>query len=144
MSLIVNVANTQDNSNIILIELTKSVYINWDNASHTIVEDELFFELKKKPNSMLLECMRDTTLTKAIICGVNSLSNEEQQVMKKGDLAFLVLDKIYDIPYYAVLEVQLDSFSCLCKHPDYLIYLLNKNRSDYVNKIRDFINNGKG
>lgn len=128
--------------NTVLIEINNCVKFRWSNDDFCIVKDNLFYETKEKINDLelcLLDGICDRKKTPALMCGMNYRRNNKKRNLKKGDLAFLMLDEIYNIPYYKVFDVELDSYDGLCKYPDFLIYVLDKNRGCFKNKLEMYL-----
>ncbi len=121
-----------ENKNI-LIDLGDSFKFNWDSDKKIVVSDFLLDEIKKdynKKRNVLINKINNESSTNHMICGSN-------QKLKKGDLAFLLIDKIENIKYYEVFGIQMDTFITGCYYPEYLIKFINNERDFIQKKLRD-------
>lgn len=121
----------------ILVNLSNEVSFKWSNVSHEIVEDKLFLKIKKQFSQHYLSIVEDisnTTLTKAIEC-------TSHRQLPIGDLAFLLIDKINNIPYFSVLGTQLDAFTNGCEYPKSLFDYLKFNRLEAKSKLKVYLEN---
>lgn len=121
----------QINRDVILVEVTNDKYLNWDNCKYEIVKDKFWIELKKDYLSNkveYIELIEDTTNTDAYICGL-------RKNLVKGDIAFLIIDEVDNIPLFSVFDIQFDVFDNNCKYPNGLFSSLNKKRSFFKSKL---------
>ncbi len=125
----------QVNRDVILIEVINDKYLNWDNCKYEIVKDKFWIELKKDyllNKVKYIELIEDTNSTNAYICGL-------RKNLVKGDIAFLIIDEVDNIPFFSVFHVQWDVFNNNCKYPDGLFSSLNKKRSFFKSKLLEYL-----
>ncbi len=110
--------------NTILIDLGDSFKFNWNSHEKIIIDDSLLDKIKKnynKKRNILIDKISDKTSTSYIICGSN-------QKLKKGDFAFLLIDRIENIKYFDVFGIQMDTFIIGCHYPEHLIEFIDNER----------------
>ncbi len=125
----------QINRDVIFIEVINDKYLNWDNCKYEIVKDKFWIELKKDYLSNkveYIELIEDTTNTDAYICGL-------RKNLVKGDIAFLIVDEVENIPYAYVFKTQWDVFYLNCKYPGGLFSSLNNNRYHFKSKLLEYL-----
>lgn len=86
------------NSSIQLIVLNGEIMLHWDNTKSEIVDDELWEKSKKlysKNRRFLIQEVSNKERTKAEVCEVKGK-------LSKGQMAFIVLDQMEEIPYAMV------------------------------------------
>jgi len=123
--------HNQINRDVILIEVINDKYLNWDNCKYEIVKDKFWIELKKDyllNKVKYIKLIEDTTNTDAYICGL-------RKNLVKGDIAFLIIDEVDNIPLFSVFDIQFDVFDNNCKYPNGLFSSLNKKRSFFKSKL---------
>lgn len=108
------VATTVETKNsgdsIILIQLSDSIQFHWDNRKYVIIDDRLFRRAAmafRKNKDIVVEQIINEEKTSARVCGM-----ERNLVI--GDLAFLLIDEIENIPHIDALHVQWDAFDFEC------------------------------
>lgn len=85
-----------------LIEINSEIKFNWDNSTSKIVEDELWNNLKtlyQTHKRTLIKEVGNHEITSAKVCKV-------KDKLTKGQMAFIVLDQLEDIPYALVFRSQ--------------------------------------
>ena len=92
--------------NMIRVQLADDIIFHWNNNTSKIKKDKYFqnivdhFQEKKE---YLVALFLDTTSTPAVVCGFDSN-------LVIGDLVFLLIEEIVDIPWASVFYFQLDCF----------------------------------
>jgi hypothetical protein len=123
-------------SNINPIRFDKSgVIFNWDNSKSEIVNDVLYKKLVvrfKNDKSYLIEQISNITKTSAIACG-------KKEALVIGDLAFLLLDKIKGLPFFAVTGFQCDSFKPGCAYPVGYFEIIKAHRLEIAEKVKNYL-----
>jgi len=124
---IISIENTNTatliSDSLVYIDLGENVIFQWNNNSSEILYDSLYqkivddFFYKQK---YIITLILDTSITPAIICSYN-------KNLRVGDLVFLLLDNICDIPFFVIFKRQLD-FSYDCRYPLGLIETITFNR----------------
>ena len=106
----------------VLIKFDKNIMLNWDNKTGRIKEDSLFnkiisdFENNKY---VLINKLADTSETKAMTCHKN---------LVVGDLAFLIIDKVKQLPFFEITKVQCDHFTNECPYPEGYFEVIGRDR----------------
>jgi len=107
-----------------------SIKVNWSKEKSEIIKDSLYNETisskKKKDFIFLARLITDISTSDISYCKTNKR-------LKKGDLAFILIDKVYGLPYYQITGMQCDYFENGCPYPVGLFEAINKDR----NKTRD-------
>ncbi|MBI3134971.1 MAG: hypothetical protein HYZ14_09900 [Bacteroidetes bacterium] len=117
------------------IELSKDLKISWDNNTHKIAHDAKWFKIENNPakyKQTLIALITDTTQTLAYGCPTI-------RFLRKGQLAFLILDELNSIPYFEVFGVQFDVFIEGCEYPFDLIEYLLKEREMVQAKVNAYL-----
>ena len=112
---------------IVYITIGEEIAINWDNQSSSIVEDSLYDSIMERIDSLrtsLVHKISDKETTTAVSCN-------KATPLAKGDIAFILINKIENIPYFEAYGVQWDSYSLDCKYHHGML--------DYVELNRDVI-----
>lgn len=118
---------------IILIEITSNIKFHWNNSTSKIVKDSLWKELKAsypKHKKTLIQKVGNHEPTEAKVCYV-------QGTISKGQMAFIVLDKLERIPYAKVFEMQYCVFHIGCPYVEGLIDSVHHNK-DAVQQLMDY------
>jgi hypothetical protein len=111
-------------SNINPIRFDKSgVIFNWDNSKSEIVNDVLYKKL-------VVRFKNDKSY--AIACG-------KKEALVIGDLAFLLLDKIKGLPFFAVTGFQCDSFKPGCAYPVGYFEIIKAHRLEIAEKVKNYL-----
>jgi len=108
--------------NIIRVQLADDIMFHWDNNTCRIKEDKYFQNIVdhfQERKEYLAALFLDTTPSPAVVCGYDSN-------LIIGDLVFLLLDKIVDIPYFYVFHFQFGCFFNNCFYPLGLFNALKK------------------
>lgn len=123
------------NDRIILITINKNYSFNWDNDKSKVVEDSLFNSLVTNFTSVKLD-LADYILnsegTNAVICNSN-------RKIKKGDLVFLVINRIEPLPLLDIFKTQCDVYDNNCPYPTCFIEAIDKDRGSIKSRVKDFL-----
>ena len=124
-------------SSIVLISISDNVQINWDNKSNGFVEDSLLdiaMKVAKTDRQLILDEVLNRDESEARICGLNGN-------LAVGDLAFLLISKTYDLPYFQVFEIQWDTFDAGCAYPSGMLEYIQNHRSEMKEKMEMYFSN---
>lgn len=119
----------------VLISLNDSISFHWDNQKYKFVEDSLWKLLENDYQNLepvLIDLILDTNESQAKICSI-------ERNLYKGDLSFLVLDKINNLPYIDIFHTQWDSFDVDCNYPGGMLWYINKNRSEIKQSVSNYL-----
>lgn len=100
---------------IILVSFSdKDVAFYWNISTGSIVEDSLFKKLKriyKRKRDYLIDQVSDTTRTTASVC------HDLKRKLLMGDMAYLLLDKMENLPFFEITHIQCDVIENDCPSP---------------------------
>ncbi len=113
-----------------LIEINSDIKFNWDNATSKIIKDKLWKKLKtsyQTHKKTLIQEVSNHKLTKAKVCKVKGY-------LTKGQMAFIILDQLEDIPYALIFKAQYCISYLDCPYIGGLIESIkyNKNASEQL------------
>ncbi|NOQ70893.1 MAG: hypothetical protein GQ574_02760 [Crocinitomix sp.] len=111
----------------VLIELNESIQFNWDNSTSQIIEDDLWDRLKgsyENNKRALIHLVNNKEPTQARVCNVHG-------EISKGQMAFIVLDQMEDIPYAQVFKFQYCVVDPSCPYIGGLIESIDSNDKAY-------------
>lgn len=120
-----------------LIEINSDILFYWDNSTSEIVKDELWKKLKTNYYSYkrtLIKEVSNQKLTEAKVCYV-------EDKLTKGQMAFILLDQLDDIPYATVFKTQYCVFHLGCPYVDGLIESIASNRKASEQLMNYFFKN---
>jgi hypothetical protein len=116
------------------IQLIDKLSINWSPVDNDVRQDSLFTHIKaniQENREVLTGLISDTTLSIISACKRGGLH--------KGDIAFMILDKIYHIPYFKVFGVQFDVIDAGCHYPVGLFDYLEANRGAAMERVTSYL-----
>jgi hypothetical protein len=122
-------------ANIVKITFSNGESFNWDNTKSIFIEDSLYSKIVssfKKDHSFLLEEISNVKLADAVICSCH-------RDVVLGDFAFILIDKVENIPFFDIVGVQCDYFEKGCPYPEGYFEAINNNRSIIKNKLKEFL-----
>jgi len=120
---------------LVLVELSEGTSINWSVRSSKIVHDRYFslaekmFPLNKK---ILIDLIADSTETSVTACGID-------RMLTRGELAFLLIDEIKNLPNRSIIDMQFDVLEWNCPYPLYYLDFINHNRVDIRKKVKLYL-----
>lgn len=121
---------------IVLIRFGKSgILFNWNNSTGRIVEDALFHALVlrfKTDKTYLIDQITNLSVTAAIACG-----REDKLLI--GDLAFLIIDKINNLPFFEITNAQCDVFKKGCPYPIGYFDVIKKDRLRIKERVKQYL-----
>lgn len=130
--------NTSNSANNVLVELSSDIKFTWDSANKIIVKDSLFKSIRKDYPSKkikIIELIKDSKATSLKVCSQNL-------TLRKGDLAFLLIEEFELIPYFEIFKLQFDVYEQNCPFPLGLSEYINNNRVEVYSKVKDYILGG--
>lgn len=120
-----------------LIEINPDIIFYWDNSTSEIVKDELWSTLKAnyyKFKRTLINEVSNQKLTEAEVCYVEGK-------LTKGQMAFIALDQLEDIPYFTVFKMQYCVIHLGCPYADGLIESIVHNKKASKQLMKYFYKN---
>jgi hypothetical protein len=127
----------QQFGDVILIHLTKDIYINWSNKTYDVVDDSLSNAIKLNfldKRKTLIDLILNDTKTPAKAC-------YKDMNLAIGDIAILLINKSEHLPFYKVFQIQFDVL--VCKYPFGLFEYFERNRKEAKNKVELYLYNLK-
>jgi hypothetical protein len=124
-----------DTDSVLLIRLSDDISIHWNNKSQDIVNDALLSSIRASFTDIkqnLVDQILNTSVTPARIC-----STKRNLVV--GDMAFLLIDKIKDVPFFQVFGIQCDFFERDCKYPYGMFDYMNNYREEAKSKLELYL-----
>jgi len=121
---------------ITFVTFEKGYTVIWKNLTSQFVEDSSYFALKSRVTNNKMDFVKmilDSTETNAVACSY-------KLHLAKGDLAFIILHKLYNLPLFEIYESQLDVLKYDCPYPDGMFELLHKERKKIYENTRIFFN----
>lgn len=121
---------------LVKVDLGDGIMVSWNRYTSGIQEDSAFAYTKaniERLKFMLVEKIRDTTLTDIKIC-------DFRENLKKGDLAYLLLERTLDggIPFFVVFHMQLDVYEC-SPYPIGFFDYIDDNRGMVSEKVLEYL-----
>lgn len=120
---------------IILVKIDNNLLLNWDNKTGNIVKDKLFNNISlnfKEHSSTIFVNLTNIKTTSAVSCGKNTN-------LVVGDICYLLIDEIKNLPTYEILNAQYDTFNDGCKYPVGLFDAIQKNREKIKSRVIKFL-----
>ena len=109
----------------ILIEFDGGINILWDNVNETIIIDEYYYSLSQEPiNINIVNAISDTSIVSNHVCSKHS-------PLRKGDVAFILLEYSHKIITHQLFNYQWDVLSDTC------LYFYGQ--LDWVEENRDIL-----
>lgn len=124
---------SQDLPEILRVEITDEISLNWNNTKQRYVKDSLFeravinFESEK---DLIINRILSTKRMNAQICGLEGN-------MTLGDLAFVFLDEVERISYSNVFSWQFDFMSDTCAYSTGVLWYLSTHRTEAKRQIEN-------
>jgi hypothetical protein len=122
-----------------LIEISTKMLVHWDAEEERIRQDSLFMHLSRNFEDYkfeLINSISDTSSTRVSAC-------YKQNQIRKGDIAFMVLSEVRDIPLFKVFRVQFDVYDVNCRYPEGLFDYIEENRELVKNQTYEFLSKEK-
>jgi hypothetical protein len=119
-----------------MIELNSEIKFHWNNTTSKIIKDNLWADTQssyERNKVALIKMVRNKELTNAEICLVN-------EPITKGQMAFVVLDELEDIPYAMIFKSQYCVINPGCPYIGGLIQSINNN-TEASNQLMDYFYN---
>lgn len=116
------------------VELSKTITVNWTIKGSKIVQDDVFLKLKANKKNIkfeLYDLVADATPLGFEACF-------RKGIIKKGDVAFYLLDVMYDIPYEGAIGKKFPDFLLSCTPPVGLYDYIDANRDQVSKSLRAF------
>jgi len=116
------------------VQLKNGISFRWSNTKSMIIKDGLLDStLQAYPNikKQLVHQILDNTKVPAMVCTMD-------KNLRKGDLAFLLLLEIGDIPLLKVFQIQWDSYKYNCFYPSGLMKYISNNRKEAKEKLEQY------
>ena len=118
----------------VAIELTKSISFNWSVSQSRIVRDETFNKLKANKKAIKPQLYSMISSDSVIVLNVCF----KKGVVRKGDMAFNLLDALYNVPYAAAFKQKFDLIYPPCTVPDGLYDFIETNRDSIGPWLRTY------
>lgn len=119
---------------IALVTFEKFCTVKWNNQTSQFLEDSSFALLESQiehNSTEFIDIITDLTETDAVACPYN-------QPLRTGDLAFIALNKLRNLPLFEIFETQLDVKYDDCCYSYGIFELLQKNRESVQRNTRAF------
>lgn len=138
MSALVLNANGSERKNVndstLLVNICEGVSVKWNLTNdHVILDDNL--RLIKGNLKLILEILEevgDTTSMNLSVCS-------KDKILVKGDVAFLLLHYLNEIPMYSCTKIQFDFTPPNCFYAEGLLNYVHKNRQLLIGTLKDCI-----
>lgn len=117
-----------------VIALTKNISFNWSNSQSRILRDDTFAKLKANKKAIKPELYSLIQNDSVIVMDVCF----KKGVVRKGDMAFNLLDALYDVPYAAVFKRPFALIYPPCTVPDGLYDFIEENRDSIAPMLRAY------
>lgn len=130
-----NTKNIVTESNgLIKVYFNNTRFILWNKINNKILEDSnyIFFLHDKSLHNNLIQSICDTNNLKVQVCF-------KEKELKKGDIAYIMLDRIYKIPLFNVFNRQFDAYNLNCEYPIDLFNYIENNRLEVKNKLMNYL-----
>ncbi|WP_299117591.1 hypothetical protein [uncultured Winogradskyella sp.] len=117
------------------IYLTKEIVFTWDNEKYQIIENENFDNIKRnivKYQPIIISNISNIEEIDVQVCGSESVK------ITSGIMAFLLLEKLKNIPWYKVFNMQFDTFILPCRIPSGLLEYISKNPNEVTRKLNAY------
>ena len=127
-----SIKSDNSNSDLILIHLRNALKVHWNQEKNDIEEEALFSTIKHNKEKYigdLLTQLSDTSLSINSICKTTGLH--------KGDFAFMIINKMYSIPYIDIFNTQFDVYDS-CAYPVGLFDYIELNRDSVRSKLSQY------
>ncbi len=117
------------------VSFDNGLVVHWDNVRHNFAEDSMYRYAVvhfKESRDYLVDHISDTTATWAVDC-------RNANRLMKGDIAFALISSIEPLPYFEVLQTQLDVYDKDCPYPVSLFDIINKKREVSEERVRRYL-----
>ena len=124
---------------VIEIKFPNGVSFHWNNRSYRIVDDSLYTSIDISSLAMqeeLAKLITDSTKTHAAVCTLD-------RNLSIGELAFLLLNKAIGLPFFYILQTQLDVFDLGCPYPTWLFDVIDRDRSGVRERVERYLVTGE-
>ena len=122
-----------------LIHITSKISIHWNANEKRIIKDSLSMHLRRHFDEYkfeLVNAISETSSTHISAC-------YKQNQIRKGDIAFMILEDIRNIPLSEVFQVQFDVYEANCRYPVGLFYHIEENRELVRKQTYEFLTKDK-
>ena len=120
----------------ILIKFKGShISFNGSNSKNQIIDDMLYRDLLKSfknERGFIINQITDVTPTLATTCG-------KKNNLVIGDLAFLLIDKIENLPFFEISHVQCDVYNTACPYPSGYFNAIENHRVDIQHNVKTYL-----
>ncbi len=116
---------TQELPEVVKVEITDNIVLNWNNLKQEFVKDSLYqksVDHLERDKSLLIHQILSTTEIPARICDL-------EQNMVLGDMAFVFLSEVERIGYAQAFNWQFCLWDENCRYPDGVLWYLSENRT---------------
>ncbi|MES2430944.1 MAG: hypothetical protein V4556_08405 [Bacteroidota bacterium] len=129
------IPNMKVNDSIILISIFRGVEIHWNKRTNSIEEDSLLKKITQQFQDYkiaLADEIENTFKTKIYVC-------PDGEELMAGDIAYLIIDKIVQIPVLKIMGVQFDLYQNECPYPVSFFGFLKKQRAFVSKNVKDYL-----
>ena len=117
------------------ILLFDDISVTWNSSTNDFEKDIFYKKLQKdihKYKFILTNMIADTTDVNVSVC-------RNKYKLFKGDVAYILLDKLIDLPKFKIFNMQFDVYDEKCKNLHYeFIDFIQKNRLFVKNKVKKY------
>ena len=119
---------------VITIPFSDDISLQWDVASQQLLQNTNYqrYQEDSKAITLLLNSITDTTNLKVMVCS-------KEKPLRKGDVAFLYLQKTLNIPLFQCFYIQFDVFEKKCTYPSDLLNYVEEYRTEVQQKLRTYL-----
>lgn len=123
--------NIDIKNNLIKIKISDEYFFYWDSKKDEIIEDNFFEQIKKNKNiiPIIINQIENLEIIEQNICS-------KKEKLLKGDLMYLLLEKLNIIQNFRCLKIQFDVFDENCKYPNALLDYIHHNRKKVIEQIK--------
>jgi hypothetical protein len=117
--------------NIVEIQIIDDIAIRWDNNTHLIIEDNLWSTIDSvysNDKSLIINEILNVKLTPAKSCSI-------ERNLYVGDIVFIIINKIENLPLINIINTQCDFFESGCPYPIGMFDAINIDRNEVKNNI---------
>ena len=119
---------------VITIPFSDDISLQWDVASQQLLQNTNYqrYQEDSEAITLLLNSITDTTNLKVMVCS-------KEKPLRKGDVAFLYLQKTLNIPLFQCFYIQFDVFEKKCTYPSDLLNYVEEYRTEVQQKLRTYL-----
>lgn len=118
-------------SDTVQVYICDTISINWDNCNNDIIEDTYYaaaIVYYNESKCRMTEAIINSNVTSAKICNLD-------RNLFAGEVAFLFIDKLENLPYASIFQVQFDVLTIDCPYLYGIPEGIYENRYSWSHKI---------